>query len=202
MKNTTKIALGVGLLGMVLLLRAKGSAIVDAISKAIPDGGIYKLAGAGSGSPVEIEHKGKVIAKKDDFVYCSGFTFAVVMEAAKRKGLLKNKSVEDVQRFQREWYGSAGDKEKQQGPALEKLGVGRSIPMSAAQPGDFAQFWRTNGTGHSVVFKGWIKDAKGEIVGLKYRSAQNATGVADNSEKFVGKGGNVNPARTYFSRLG
>lgn len=202
MRASTKVALGFAIVGAALLFRAKGSALVTAIANAIPNGGVYKLDDSHSGTPLLVEHKGKIIAKKSDFVYCSGFTFAVVMEAAKRRGLLRDKSVEDVRRFKLAWYGARGDQERQQGPALEKLGIGRSIPMSATQPGDFVQLWRTNGTGHSVVFKSWIKDPKGEIIGLRYRSAQNSTGVADAAERFVGKGGNVNPARTYFSRLG
>lgn len=203
MDRRAKIALFLAAAGLFFFMRKGGyNSLVAAISEGIPDGGIYKLTSEGSGSPLRIEHKGRLIASKGDYVYCSGFTFAVVMAAAQQLGLLTDKSVEQVRAFKREWYGAAGDRERQQGPALQKLGIGRSVPVSEARPGDFLQLWRTDGSGHSVVFRGWYRDAQGNIAGVRYRSAQPGTGVSGLTEKFAESGGRVVPKRIYFSRLG
>jgi len=168
----------------------------------ISDGGRYELSKrAGSGVPIELEHKGSVIASRTPFVYCSGFTFSVVFMAAKSLKLLDDKSPQQLIEFKQRWYGSKGDTLRQQGPAMEWLGIGQSIPVSKAEPGDFCQIWRKNNTGHSVVFKGWLKDENGQIIGLKYRSAQGNSGVANTQERFVGKGGSVIQGKLFFSRL-
>lgn len=172
------------------------------IAKAFPNGGHYNLAG--SGTPEEVRFKNeRILAKGTNGTYCSGFTFSVVMRAAEKRGLLKDKSVEQVRRFQKEWYGVTGDTNKQAGPAMEQLKIGKSIPFDEARPGDFVQLWRTK-SGHSAVFLGWVEEA-GRKIGFKYRSSQKSTdGIFDNVEYFSdvpGKKGAVIRERTYFSRL-
>lgn len=175
-----------------------GSGTVLEVARAIPDGGVYKMTG--SGVPFEITHKGKQILPKGETLYCSGFTFATAMRAAERRGLLANKSVDEVRQFQKNWYGAGGESEQLSGPALEKLGIGRSVSHDEAIPGDFVQLWRKT-SGHSVVFLDWLRDPTGKKIGFKYRSAQTSNGVGDTQEKFSDSGGSVNRARTYFSRL-
>jgi hypothetical protein len=63
--------------------------------------------------------------------------------------------------------------------ALEHFGIGVHTPFSALRPGDFIGLNRTNGTGHAVVFLGYL-DASGKeipfdaakVAGFKYFSAQ------------------------------
>jgi len=182
---------------------------VLSVARAIPDGGVYKIDG--SGVPVDIVHKGAVILAKGNTVYCSGFTFATAMEAARRRGLLDDKSIAQVKKFQQEWYGGAAERQRGvpvtslqlSGPALESIGIGKIVPASDARPGDFVQYWRNtrSPSGHSVVFLDWLTDDKGQRIGLKYRSAGLSKGVADSSEKFAGHGGTIDPNRTFFSRL-
>lgn len=176
---------------------AGGNDAVLAVARSIPDGGTYKISG--TGVPFDVVHKQVVILPKGDTVYCSGFTFAVAMKAAQARGLLENKSIPDVRAFQRNWYGSGGESELLSGPALEKLGIGRSVAQADALPGDFMQLWRTTGTGHSTVFTGWLEE-NGKKTGVKYRSAQGP-GVGDKQERFSDSGGSVIRSRTYFSRL-
>lgn len=199
-----RIWIGVGVLvALAVLKRKELSQLALSAANSFAEGGGYQLGG--TGIPFDIVFDGKVIIAKDSQWFCSGFTFATVMEAARRAGLLKGKSAAQVKKFQQEWYGSSSSPstvEQQAGPAMANLGVGGPIDAAQAKPGDFAQFWRTNNTGHSVVFLGWLKDASGKVVGIRYKSAQTKTnGVGVTEEKFSDAGGAVLKARTYFSRL-
>ena len=212
MTKRTKLLVGAGLAAALLFLfsRRKGGAgagggatseFALSVARSLPNGGGYEMNG--TGVPVEIKHKGERILAKGAKTYCSGFTFATAMLAAERLGLLKDKTVAQIKRFQREWYGGAGDPVKQQGPAMRNLGIGDNVPMEQAQPGDFLQLWRTGGSGHSVVFTGWLMDpAKPAPVGFTYRSSQPRTdGVGDSQERFSDSGGTVLRDRIFFSRL-
>ncbi len=172
------------------------------IAKSFKNGGHYNLAG--SGTPLEIKFKDeRILPAGTNGTYCSGFTFAVVMGAAEERGLLKNKTPAEIRVFQKEWYGSTGDTNKQAGPAMENLGIGKSISAEQAQPGDFVQLWRSK-SGHSAVFLGWVEEA-GKKIGFRYRSSQKSTdGISDNVEYFSdapGKKGAVVRERTYFAHL-
>jgi hypothetical protein len=177
---------------------------------AFPDGGLYNAKWAGSGTPEEITHNGtRILAKGEGGTYCCGFTFAVVMRVAAEHKLLADKSAEQVKRFQKDWYGAVDEpdvRERQAAVAVERIGVGKTVPFDDATPGDFCQFWRGK-SGHSVVFLGWAEQ-DGKRVGLRYRSSQGSTkGVGDVTEYFTdakdpdGKPGRVLRDRTYFGRL-
>lgn len=179
---------------------------VLAVARAIPDGGTYVWSN-GSGSPRAIRHEGEVILKaQEKGTYCSGFTFCVAMEAARERGLLEGKSAAAVRQFQKQWYGSTKEAaERQCALAVEELGIGREVKSLAdAQPGDFMQLWRTNKSGHSVLFLDWVSDGD-QVVGIKYRSSQKSTdGVGDRVEYFAGAPGHegkVDRKRTYIARL-
>ena len=181
---------------------AKPATVVD-VARAFPDGGGYEWKG--TGVPEDVRFNDKVILAKGKATYCSGFTFAVAMKAAAERGLLKNKTTDQVQAFQKEWYGATKESgETQCAHAIEKFGVGKSVAIKDAKPGDFLQLWRTNKSGHSVVFLEWVTDA-GRPIGVKYRSTQTSTkGIGDRTEYFTGvpgKKGSVDPKRLYFTRL-
>lgn len=172
------------------------------VAKSYANGGKYNWAG--SGTPHEILFKGETILPKGtNGTYCSGFTFTVVMRTAEQNNLLKDKTAEQIRRFQKEWYGATGDTEKQAGPAMENLGVGKIVSFEQARSGDFIQFWRGK-SGHSAVFLKWIEEG-GKKVGFQYRSTQKSTdGIGDNIEYFNDvpeKKGAVLRDRTYFARL-
>jgi hypothetical protein len=176
---------------------------VVAIARAFPDGGGYEWKG--TGVPEDVRFADKVILAKGKATYCSGFTFAVAMKAASERGLLKGKTVEQIRAFQKEWYGANKESgETQCAYAMEKLGIGKSVAIKDAKPGDFLQLWRMNKSGHSVVFLEWVTDA-GKPIGIKYRSTQTSTnGIGDRVESFADirdKKGSVDPKRLYFCRL-
>lgn len=171
----------------------------------MPTGGGYVWES--TGVPHTIRHKGKVVLKKTsvDGTYCSGITFTVAMEAAKRAGLLKDKSFEEVKLFQRRWYGTdEASAETQCVFAMEELGIGEAVEHDDAQPGDFLQFWRGK-SGHSVVFLAWETGPDDQRVGIKYWSTQTATdGIGVHTEYFndaEGFEGYVDPNRVYLGRM-
>ena len=195
---------------LAALNKSQNQTVVSA-AYTYPDGGGYgkpvngKWQGTGVSHDVVVNGN-KILDGSNSGTYCSGFTFSVVTLAAEKGSLLKGKTARQIRRFQREWFGAtkaAG--EKQCVTALENLKVGKEVPFAQAQRGDFVQFWRTR-SGHSAVFLEWVRDSKGKIIGLKYRSSQGSTdGIADNIEYFhdvKGKGGYVDRKRTYFGRLG
>jgi hypothetical protein len=142
---------------------------------------------------------------KGEKTYCSGFTFAVVMKAADARGLLRDKSVDDIRAFQKQWYGATKESgETQCAFAVERLGIGKLVAAEKARAGDFLQLWRTNKSGHSVVFLEWVKDGR-QPIGVRYRSTQMSTdGIGDRVEYFAGvpgHDGKVDRQRLYFARL-
>ena len=182
---------------------ASAASDVVKIARSYKDGGGYEWKG--SGVPEEIRFKGERILPKGEATYCSGFTFAVAMKAAEERGLLRDKTVEQVRKFQKEWYGATKESgETQCALAVERLGIGKPVAAEKARPGDFLQLWRTNKSGHSVVFLEWLKDGRRPI-GIKYRSTQTSTdGIGDRVEYFArvpGRDGKVDPKRMYFCRL-
>ena len=187
--------------------RSNGRDVV-AIARGYRDGGGYKWEG--HGVPEDVAFKGAVIlskARSPTGTYCCGFTFAVAMKAAVRRGLLADKTVAQVRRLQREWFGASSEptvKSKQCAVAVEHLGIGKEIPLAQARPGDFLMIWRTNGSGHSVVFLRWAT-RDGERIGIGYRSSQPKTrGIGDNVEYFAGVQGTtgaIDPRRAYACRL-
>lgn len=169
---------------------------------AIEDGGGYAWESTGVSEP--ITHKGETIlrATPDGTTYCCGYTLMVAMRACEELGLLEHATPDEVRTMQRMWYGSTPESaETQMALAMSTLGIGGAVAHDEARPGDFVQLWRHSGSGHSAVFIGWVRDERGAITGLRYRSSQGSTdGIANNVELF-GAGG-VDRSRTYFARLG
>jgi hypothetical protein len=174
------------------------------IARSFKNGGGYNTAWKGSGTAEEINFKGERILACGDKTYCCGFTFTVVMRAATERGLLKDKSPQQIRVFQKEWYGATeSSAEKQCQLAAKNMGIGKAIPFDEAQPGDFVQLWRTK-SGHSVLFVNWVKE-NGQKIGIHYRSSQAGTdGIGDATEYFTKADPGhspLNKERTYFCRL-
>ncbi|GIX44603.1 MAG: hypothetical protein KatS3mg130_1011 [Candidatus Sumerlaea sp.] len=86
--------------------------------------------------------------------------------------------------------------------AMTSLGIGRRIENpDEALPGDFVQIWRTNKSGHSVIFISWAFDEAGKRVGMHYWSTQEATGIGFASEVFGDFPGAMSAKDTVISRL-
>ncbi len=208
MTRFTKLA-AVALVGLLAAPRAVIAepvrSVVD-VARSFKDGGGY-LWESSTGTPCAIEHDGQVILKaQPKGTYCSGFTFAVAMQAAAERGLLAGKNVVDVQRFQKQWYGSAEDAaDRQCAMAVKQLGIGVEVrQLDDARPGDFVQLWRTNKSGHSVVLLELLREGE-QIIGLHYRSSQKSTdGIGDRTEYFAdvpGREGKLDRSRIDIARL-
>lgn len=177
------------------------------IADAYKNGGGYKWSG--TGCPESVFHKNELVIAKSatGTTYCCGFTFVVAMKVLQKHNLTEHKTVQQIKKFQQEWYGATPESaEKQPVIALTHMGLGKEVPFEDAKPGDFVQFWRDK-TGHSAIFKGWVINEKKDTVGIKYRSTQKSTdGIGDNIEYFEGieingKKGEIIKKRTYFARI-
>jgi cell wall-associated NlpC family hydrolase len=204
MKRTVPLLVAVAALLLLHTLPVAAGEDVLQIARSFSDGGQYKWKG--SGTPEAIVFKEEtILSASAEGTYCSGFTFAVVMRAAARRGLLEDKTVDQIRRFQKQWYGATKESaEVQAAFAMENLGIGRTVSHEEARPGDFLQFWREDKSGHSVVFLAWIEE-DGRKAGFRYRSTQKSTdGIGDRTEYFSDSPdgrGRVARDRTYFARL-
>ena len=178
--------------------------IILAVANEYRDGGGFNW-GEGSGTPEEIRFKGsRILSKGKDGTYCCGFTFAVAMKAASRAGLLEDKSVAQIRRFQREWYGATpASADRQCALAVETLKIGKEVKLAEAQPGDFMRLWRTT-CGHNVILLRWIVEG-GKRVGIEYRGTQGSTdGIGNATEYFKGARGHdgtIDIKETHVARL-
>lgn len=132
--------------------------------------------------------------------HCVGITFEVFFRAMQARNLASGLATDDfngmnwdqLYDFMLDWYAAKGPKsESNVGVALARYGIGqRVIEPGAAAPGDFVDFLRASGSGHTAVFLRWVQ-AGGRIVGVEYWSSQNSTqGVGVHTEYFaVPKGG-------------
>lgn len=181
-----------------------GESAVLTVANSYRNGGGFNWD-SGTGTPDEIRFKGvRILSKSTSGTYCCGFTFAVAMKTAAENGLLREKSVRQIRRFQQHWYATTPEaNEKQQIFALQWLGIGREVPLMKAEPGDFLRLWHGS-SGHSVILVRWIVE-NGRKVGIEYRGTQSSTnGIGNHIEYFdnaPGHSGGIQPARTYAARL-
>ncbi len=173
----------------------------------------YSWVGTYEGVTRDIYYKGVRIARANPdgskSCYCCGLTFEDLFRSLQQlnsdlgKGEDINKmTATDLRYFLRLWFVEStwGDGP---GVALKAFGLGDRIEdFTKARPGDYVQFWRTTGSGHSVIFINWQTDTKGKIIGLRYWSTQSSTrGINYNIENFSGHGGTINPEMVYISRV-
>ncbi|MBX3728306.1 MAG: hypothetical protein KF858_03905 [Candidatus Sumerlaeia bacterium] len=128
------------------------------------------------GTTRDIHYNGKLRFRGDTQrrSYCSGLIFEVYLAASERAlGTpdfeFPNVPEQYFARFRRDFYGYDGQEETHVKALVDrKLGV-RIDSLAEARPGDLLQFWRNNGTGHSVVFLEHEGDRRPEI---RYWSVQ------------------------------
>ncbi len=148
--------------------------------------------------------------------YCCGLTFEVLFRAWEewcreegRPFRIGDLTSETIVGFRRAWYGSDGDRRTVL-HALVDYGLGSRVEdLEQAKPGDFVQFWRGNGTGHSAIFLAWERRGR-EIVGIRYGSSQGSTKGIGVKTEYLGeeaarrgeKGKGIDPAQLYLARVG
>lgn len=163
------------------------------------------------GNTRRLAYAGVVLAEGDPRgrCHCSGLTFEVFLRAwerwceeTERPARILDLDVADVRRLQREWFGTSGDR-KTLLTAITKNHLGRRIERwKDAQAGDFVQLWRHSGSGHSCVFRAWIREDE-KIVGLRYWSTQKSTqGIGEREERFGESGAAMKRDETYVVRVG
>lgn len=118
--------------------------------------------------------------------FCCGLTLEVFYRVLARQARVPEGlgDAKGAARFKSLWFCRAinapGPEE-----ALTAFGLGRKVSPAEALPGDFVQLWRAGKTGHSVIFVGWARDLKGQVVGLHYWSTQESTkGIGFTTELF------------------
>ncbi len=162
------------------------------------------------GTTRDVEYRDQLVAEGDPEgrCYCVGLTWEVMMRAFESvdastggDGTLNGMSVSELNEFRVDWFvrDLYGDGVV---TAVENYGIGEQVTSwSDVQPGDFIQFWRNSGSGHSVIFIDWERDADGDIEGFEYWSTQSSTdGIDYNSEYFGSSGSSVDASHFFVAR--
>jgi hypothetical protein len=138
-------------------------------------------------------------------VHCSGITWELWLRALDESGgaavLQPQITGEELLALRATWYvedGSLG------GPvdALTRRGLAQRVDrLDDLRPGDFVQFWRNSGKGHSAVFIDHIRNPDGSARGMIYWSAQQSSGGLGKRRVSVGDGEfQIAPGRLHGAR--
>ncbi len=132
------------------------------------------------------KYGGAALFPGGDDCYCSGHTLEILLRAFRlwqaesgadarelyctEGGML---AVEDLALgpFYQLWQGYGLSQDASAADALEWAGIGAGIAPESwdeALTGDFVNFWRTTGSGHSAIFVAWVFGVSGERIGLRY----------------------------------
>lgn len=212
------------LLALIVVARAEEtvpseadfSKVVLSVVKAYPTDGTHKYywpkGDDWPGTTCDVEYQGVKACEADaeKRCYCCGLTWEVFVrawkawsEAKKLPFAIPGVEGQQIVDMRSDWFGSTGDKKSLIQHAVVSRGLGRAITrLEDARPGDFVQFWRNNGTGHSVIFLEWNKGGDGKLKALTYWSTQKSTdGIGEREERLSGDDG-IDPAQVYIVRVG
>jgi len=173
------------------------------------------------------KYGGATLFPGGDDCTCSGHTLEILLRAfrlwqdekgADGRGLVHSEdgmlALEDLALgpFYQFWQGYGVSQEASAADAFEWAGIGARIApehWDEAVTGDFVNFWRTTGSGHSAIFVAWIFDNDGEKIGLRYygcnvwgdscpnpddpENMPRVSGPSFRTEYFDGRGGAVIP---------
>ena len=147
----------------------------------------------------DLFYRGKVLLRANPdgsrSSHCVGATFEAFFRAVearnRRLGLpaeyFNGLSWNELYDFALTWFAAKGSKARSNcAAAIEQFGFGRRIyNPEEAKNGDFLDLTRTDGSGHTAVFFGWLRGVGGRITGLRYWSSQRSTGgIGYNAEYF------------------
>ncbi len=177
-----------------------------------PQDGSYPYKWSGNGVTHDIFYKSSLIISDNvegNYCYCCGITYQAFMDAYEKYNTayafdsIAGMSVSQMTNFRRDWYvatGGIGDKGAIKG--IVNYGVGFEITnWEEVLDGDIVQIWRQSDSGHSVIFREWVRDLEENIIGFTYWSTQPSTsGIGFNTEYF-GESSGMDPTRTYFARV-
>lgn len=163
-----------------------------------------------SGNTRDLYYRSELFAQGDTLqrCYCCGLTFEVFFRAYERycqdRGwpfIIADFDVKALRTFKSQWFGSDGNTTTLQN-AIVKNDIGRAIEMSQACVGDFVQFWRHSGSGHSVIFISWVYDDAHNISGLQYWSTQRSTNGIGYATEYFGATQGLDITRVHIARVG
>ena len=126
----------------------------------IPAGGGYSLKGSATNIPLKIGED--IITNKDSKTsFCTGATYTVAMKVFQKHHAFDQMTSEQKKNFQLGqndnfgFWGAWNNNYEGAGDANRLIKFGEKVPsLKEACPGDFFNFNRKNGTGHSVVYLG------------------------------------------------
>ncbi|MDK2973620.1 MAG: hypothetical protein PWP23_3375 [Candidatus Sumerlaeota bacterium] len=138
--------------------------------------------------------------------HCIGLMFEVYMKAYERAAGTADFDIptiasnEDYYAFRRDWYGVDGNK-RTLVRALTERDLGREIrSLDDALPGDFLQFWRHTGSGHSAVLLKVERNDAGKPSALIFWSVHQTTGVSQKREEIGSGPREIDPSQIYIVR--
>jgi hypothetical protein len=174
----------------------------------------WPKSGSWGGNTKDLYYGGELFAAGDaqKRCYCCGLTFEVFLEAYRawctaEKRELQLPGIADLaalKAFRQRWFGAGGEKRTMQ-DALVQAQLGTAIAkLDDAQPGDFVQLWRNDGSGHAVIFLAWERDPRTKaITALRYWSTQKSTnGIGERSEAIGTGKKDIDRAQLYVARVG
>jgi hypothetical protein len=136
--------------------------------------------------------------------HCVGLTWEVAMTVLSEAvggpdQPINGLSVDDLATFRTDWFvrevGGAGAAD-----ALAHFGLGQRVVLGDVRRGDFLQMWAVTGMGHSGIFDRWVRDADGNVLGVRYWSTHPALGgIGYTSEGFGPLG--LDPEQFYAARV-
>lgn len=169
------------------------AAIMDTYPTDGTHGYYWPKTGTWIGTTRTLRYAGEVLAEGDPKgrCHCCGLTFEVFLRAWERHCKATSKpyrildwKIDKVRAFRKQWFGTSGDRATLH-TAITENGLGRRVTdLEKAKAGDFIQLWRESGSGHSCIFKAWVRDEEGKITALRYWSTQKSTnGIGERTEK-------------------
>lgn len=174
----------------------------------------WPKSGSWGGNTKDLHYGGELFSAGDPEkrCYCCGLTFEVFLEAYRawcsaEKCAFELPGIPDVaalKAFRQRWFGALGEKKTMQ-DALVTAKLGTAIAkLDDAEPGDFVQLWRNDGSGHAVIFLGWERDPKTKaITALRYWSTQKSTnGIGERTETIGAGKKDIDRAQLYLARVG
>ncbi len=191
----------------------------------------WPKSGTWAGNTRDLHYAGELLSAGDPQgrAFCCGLTFEVFVRAY--QSWCERRAAEFVipgfdgsaslAGLRRQWFGSDGDVTCSSHAILDNQ-LGTAVAREAARPGDFVQFWRKTGSGHSVIFIDWVRAGEtaeavlaeveagsrqastGPIAGLCYWSTQRSTkGIGFRVEWFTDAADRgLDPQRVHIARIG
>lgn len=160
------------------------------------------------GTTRDVVYAGKKLTSGDPAgrSYCCGLTFEVYVRAllqANGGQPLPGLTPDTLHELRLRFFGDSKQVRERRRLVqfgLESLELGRPIAtLEEARAGDFIQFWRHSGSGHSAIFINWIHK-QGKIVGLTYWSTQGSTDGIGYVTETIGGAKGVKRDEIYLAR--